>query len=214
MLENKQPPNKTTTEKVNDVKVNRSSFLVFAERLIHLYYLVAVVVVVLFLAIGSLIMIMVYSGNDISEMLLKKQESLTAKQAELEKLKAMKTNYEQLEQSSQKILEVLPEDKNLPEIILQLEELARKNNLTMTNINIAEDKQTTANEQKTNKLNVKKVVLTTNLTGGDYFTLKSYLMDVEKNVRLLDIQSLAYSPITNSYDLMLGSYYLEKPGQK
>ena len=214
MFQDKKEINKIETAKPGDSKIVRSGFLSFAEKLIHLYYLVAIIVVVILLAIGSLIMMVVYSGDDISAMVTKRQESLAGKQVELAKLTAMKTDYEQLEQSSQKILEVLPEDKNLPEIILQLEELAKKNNLTMTNINIAEDKPVAENNQNAKKVTIKKVILTTNLSGGDYFTLKNYLMDIEKNVRLLDIQSLAYSPVNNSYDLMLNTYYLEKPKER
>jgi Tfp pilus assembly protein PilO len=202
---------KPIAPKPGEKKLALSGFLVFAEKLINLYYLVTVILVVLLLAVGAMLMVMVYSNDDISTMVTQRAEVLASKQSELAKLQAMKTDYDNLEKSAQRILEVLPEGKNLPEIIVQLEELAKKNNLTMTNINIAEDKTVIEPNQKVNKTEVKKVILTTSLTGGDYFTLKDYLVDIEKNVRLLDIQSLAYSPVSNSYDLMLNTYYLERP---
>ena len=203
--------NKPVLPKKGEQKAALSGFLAFAEKFINLYYLVTVILVVLLLATGAMLMVVVYSNDDISTMVTQREEVLASKKSELAKLQAMKTDYDNLEKSAQRILEVLPEGKNLPEIIVQLEELAKKNNLTMTNINIAEDKTVIEVNSKANKSDVKKVILTTNLTGGDYFTLKSYLMDIEKNVRLLDIQSLAYSPVSNSYDLMLNTYYLENP---
>lgn len=209
MLEERRKTTNSMASTPNVADATRSGFLNFAEKVIHLYYLIAVVLVVVVLALGVLLMITVYSNNDISSQMLTRQTMLTAKQAELSKLKASKTDYEELEKSAQKFFEALPEEAAIPSLILQLESLAGKNNLTMNNINIAEDKVALESNPTKAKSVVKKLTLTTDLAGGDYFTLKNYLADIEKNVRIMDIKSLVYSPTSHGYALTINCYYLQ-----
>jgi len=193
---------------VADLKKNSSNFITKAEKLIHFYYMIALVLVVILLAGGALLLLNIYSDNDISIQLEQRSAALRDKQDEVTKLRQVKSDYERLEESAQKILEILPEDQAQANLILDLEALAQRHNLVLNNLNIAEPKQTITSDKK-NKQQVSSLILTVNLTGGDYFVMKSFLADLEKNVRIMDIQSLVYTPGTNSYDLTLATYYLK-----
>ncbi len=193
--------------KANNKK--KSAFLGFAENFNRLYRLIFLLFfVVLFLALGAGSYYFYKINVEAVESLIKnQQEVLRQRQKELSELKSIKVSYEDLEDSSKRILEILPDQKDLPSIFVQLEALAHSHNLFLGTIDIAGDTAFEDEEQNLNSSKLHKLNINLSLTGGDYFTLKEFLLDVEKNLRLLDIKSIVFTPESNTYNLIINTYY-------
>jgi len=104
-------------------------------------------------------------------------------------------------------LQVLPDERDLPSVFVQLEALAYKHNLFLSTVDIAAEQSTGEEKRKKDKVELHKLVINLSLSGGDYFTLKNFLNDVENNLRLLDIRSIVYSPEGNTYNISMNTYY-------
>jgi len=185
---------------------NRTQFVGAAEQFLRSYRLIFGLTVVICLLGTALFVYSVYVANvvDVRASINQKAAVLEQRQAELEKLKSIKINFTQLEGPAKKIVEVLPMSKDLPAIFVQMEALAVKHNLFLASIDVADDKDAAASKKK---LPLQKLFINVSLTGGDYFALKGFLADVEKNLRLLDVRSLAYAPDTMSFNLSLAAYF-------
>jgi len=184
-----------------------NTFTAKAEIFIKYYQIVAIALV-LCLSVGlALGLYLMYSGNidTLESEKARASETLRNKRTEMDKLKNVKIGYETIEQSGLKILEILPTEKDIPSVLIQLEVLANRNKLNMDSINISEPEKTgdiNAVESK-----VQTMVLNLALSGGNYFDLKNYLIDIEKNLRLMDIRSIMYAPASKTYNLTIHTYY-------
>ena len=58
-------------------------------------------------------------------------------------------------------------------------------------------------------LGLREVNIALNLSGGDYVALKNFLVDLENNLRLMDVVSLNYSPEAGSNILNIRTYRLD-----
>ncbi|NQT49899.1 type 4a pilus biogenesis protein PilO [Candidatus Kuenenbacteria bacterium] len=190
-------------------KVKKNRFLGFAESFIQYFQMIFILSLVILILAFAYCVYNVYDVN-INEMKLivqQKQQVLAEKENELSELKSAKVNYEGIEESVQKMLMVLPSEKELSSIFVQLDALAYKNNLSLDTVDIAESQELDGENIKSQKPTLKKLALTLSLTGGDYYTLKNFLIDVEKNLRLLDVKALIYEPLAGSYNLTMNTYY-------
>src|SRR6056297_1640671 len=167
----------------NEKPVNRSagSFgMTFSENFIKYYRSIALFFVLLVLVVGSFTMGYFYQTYiaDIKDM-IKEQESLLSKKSnELERLEQVKFVYDDLRESSKKVLDMLPRDKDLPELFVQLESIAFKNNISLEMVDIS--KQASRFELKGVKAGeLSSLDVNLNLKGGDYFILKDFLKDLE-----------------------------------
>lgn len=133
---------------------------------------------------------------EISQRVLLETESLVQK-------------YEQLNaQNVQKLLAVLPSDPDLPDMFVQIEALALTAGLKLNNVNFAPNETQTGasavagtagkEQQATAKnlpANMREMGVSFSVTGGrGYASLKDFLQKLESSVRLLDLQSLSYTP--------------------
>lgn len=185
---------------------SRTQFVAAAEQFLRGYRLIFILTMVVCLLGAGLFIYSAYRANvtDMQALIAQKATALEQRQAELEKLKSTKINFAQLEGPAQKIVEVLPMSKDLPAIFVQMEALAVKHNLFLASLDVADDKDAAAGKKR---LPLQKIIINISLTGGDYFALKGFLADVEKNLRLLDVRSLAYAPDTKSFNLALFAYF-------
>jgi len=184
----------------------KNQFTAAAEQFLRSYRLIFVLTIVVCLLGAVLFIYSVYVANviDVQALLAQKATALEQRQAELEKLKSTKVSFAELEGPAKKILEILPSSQELPAIFVQMEALAVKHNLFLASIDVSNDKDAAASKKK---LPLQKIIINISLTGGDYFALKGLLADVEKNLRLLDVRSLAYAPDTKSFNLSLAAYF-------
>lgn len=197
-----------SSEIISDKKIKRGGFVSFAESFIKIYKLLLLLVIAAALCVFVAASFLLYRTDieDIKSRIVQKQAVLAEKEQELGRAKSIKIDFDNIGESSKKIIDILPLEKDLPGIFVQLEALAIKNNLFLGSLDIAagenlEEKEGVAARQ------LNKLILTLNVKGGDYFTFKNYLADIENNLRLLDIKSIAYTPDSNVYSLTLNTYY-------
>ena len=138
-----------------------------------------------------------------------------AKIVALENLSAQAES--QNSRSMELLKQVLPSTSNVPELIAQLEALTKKSGFFMGNLSISESiasptKKATTGKNQTVDSNLRSINISLSLTGGEYASFKALLDNIEKNVRLLDINSISFSVnegVAGGYLLNLKTYYLE-----
>ena len=142
----------------------------------------------------------------------------TAKIKDLETLVSNIDN--QYGRSLDLLRQVLPAQANVPELIAQVDALTRKSGFEMNSIDITESGATglvkrggTKNIQ-INNTPLRLVNINLSVTGGNYPSFKILLDNIEKNIRLLDLNSVSFSGGTSEavgYSLNLRTYYFTDP---
>ncbi len=135
-----------------------------------------------------------------------KQEELANKKTYFENVKKLISNYQKINsQDIEKIAKVLPSEKDIAGLFVQIEALAEEAGLNLLGLDIAERKEVPELE----KFKVRELGITLNLSGGDYFAFKKFLSAVESNLRIIDIDSINFAAEAESYALSLKTYYKE-----
>lgn len=218
MLENKNEKLAGNTDKKNSREtlireprqVSKNSLIANAEIFVK-YFSLIFVVIILLAVLGSGYLLYVLVGDDFSRLETltgQNQKELALKQEKITQLKNIKTDYEGLGESAKKIVDALPTKADLPGIFIQLENLAVKNNLLLNSLDIANQEAAEKEDSTVRAAGLNKLSITISVSGGDYFSLKKYLADIENNLRIFDVKSLAYSPAENGYNIVLTAYYL------
>lgn len=151
------------------------------------------------------------------------RESLSAKkiaasdrQSSLDGVKALVAELERRRVELAPIDQALPESPSIPELLGNLESLARQSGLAVSNIEIQ------LGESSAQGTAVKKVVgenLATMMVdlevSGQYPQLLALILNMESNLRLLDIQGLTFTEgsedsRTQDYVIQLKTYYQKK----
>lgn len=136
---------------------------------------------------------------------------LSQKRQEIEKLKELldkvekiSQNYNNVSEEVEKILLALPEEKDLPQLLVQFEKLALNNGLLLESIEFGEiskkeKKDFIRNIDDYNELNESKKILFTFPNSfilikivGSYSAFTNYIDALEKNVRSMDIYSIKF----------------------
>lgn len=139
----------------------------------------------------------------------------------LEALKQLAVNYQKINQAEvNRLKAILPTDKDLPGLFVQLQALAEENNFLLADLNISElaDRQAAgsllaaepAAAKKSAGGQLKKLAINLNLVGSKssgYPELKRFLDAVEQNLRLFDVEAVYFSPDSPKYSLTLFTYY-------
>jgi len=96
-------------------------------------------------------------------------------------------------------------DADIAGILVQLDEIARANNMRLKNIDaVISEKIVTA-------LGRKPVRISATFEGGNYEQYKLLLKDIERSLRLFDVQNLTIARGASTYSMVLTSYFLDKP---
>jgi len=102
---------------------------------------------------------------------------------------------------------IVPAQKSVPEIISSIQTLATQNGLQLTTITLSggANKNTNSYQEQSIDLGL----------AGSYPAFKSFLMALEKNIRLIDIISLDASPTSDnspiiSFRIKGNAYYLKQ----
>ena len=200
----------------DESKVKKSGLIPVAEQFIKFYRLIFIVMAVLLIIICGAGIFSLYEPTigSVKKAIADNQAVLAEKEQALNKLKSVKVSFDNIEESAQKILDVLPAEKDLPSLFVQLEALAFKHNLFLKTVDVSTPDKGIEETSESKKQELNKLVITLNISGGDYFTLKNFLADIEKNLRLLDIKSLSYTPQSNAYSLVIHTYYFGEKYEK
>ncbi|MFH1838076.1 MAG: type 4a pilus biogenesis protein PilO [Candidatus Kuenenbacteria bacterium] len=143
-----------------------------------------------------------------------KQNILITKKKQLDDLKILKKEYQKLEGLEvQKLLVILPFQKNIPDLFKQIEDITQKSGVTLLSLDIAEGGAMDISNAKEISLpenkNLKALNISAEIGGIDYFTLKVFLNNLEKNIRLIDVISFDFNSSKKTQKINLRTYYLE-----
>ena len=147
-----------------------------------------------------------------------KNLELQIKNSDLDEVLRLKKNLQSIDkQELDKVFSILPEERNIARLYAQMERLVQKNSFIPLKINISPvtseellrrgirevDEILTPEEEGKNS----KLAISLSIDGGDYLQFKKLLGDIEKNLRILDIKSIEFSPSTETYHLEIETYY-------
>ena len=97
-------------------------------------------------------------------------------------------------------------DADIPGILVQLDEIAQANNMALKNVDAV------SNEKIVTALGRKPVRISASFEGGNYEQYKLLLKDIERSLRLFDVQNLTVTRGSSTFGMILTSYFLDKPG--
>lgn len=133
------------------------------------------------------------------------QDSLRKK---LTQMIELRNAYKSIDENELKrIGTALPDLPLKDELLPQLEALISKNGLLLVSLHV-EDLQKADTEKKIAP-GVGKIKITMDVMGTDYYNLKNLLTVLEKNLRLLDVTKLKFSPDGESVNLEMITYYMK-----
>lgn len=183
--------------KMSKTEVKASAYQRFVVRF---YWLVIIIFFLIALSVEYFIIIRprLEQTKDGGSLDLKSRENILAEQKEyLAKLETLKKESEGINFADmEKIKFVLAEKISVPDILKQIAILGEQSGFTLNNFSYK----------------FEKGVLTFNFDfqGGSYQTLKAFLAEIEKNIRIMDVVSLSLKNVGNSFSLVIQSYYLEE----
>lgn len=156
------------------------------------------------------------------------REEIKTKQAEEENLKArieslkeLEANYKTAKEKSKMIELALPNEQQMPEILVQLENIAGETGMSFTEITPASLKGTSPKAGKSSSPQIEtgtsrakgiyKAVPLTVKIAGNFSGLKNYLKAIEKNIRILDLEAISIEKSTTekvlNISLALNAYF-------
>ena len=104
---------------------------------------------------------------------------------------------------------VLPHQSEIPYLVIEIKNFIKDNDLILKNIDVGSLGAGPSTSEYTEiGAGIKKLPISLSLSGIDsYYKLKTFLDNLSVNLPLLELNSLSYSPITDSYNLNLITYY-------
>lgn len=137
---------------------------------------------------------------------------LTKEEAELEDLKKLNETMRTMSVELNKVRQVLPTGISLPDLLANLEAIAVYSEITFDSVAVASGEQQLASvnvvgEEVSAPAGVKTLPLTVSVA-GNYNNLKRYLDGIEKNLRLIDIDSIDVGE-SGIYTISMQAYYVD-----
>jgi len=203
-----------------DLMINKKNneFVGFAEKFIANFQLVLFASIIIFCLIIAAVAYLIYSDSIdlLNNQAVANETTLNSKLDELKKLQSVKLDYSDLEQSEQDIMNILPDKKDIPNVITEIQALVAANNLSIDSMNIGVAEKNNSVPLDSNdaaaapdKQSLKELKLTLQMKGGGYFELKKFISDIEKSLKLMNVLSINYSAGGDGYSVVLKTYYLE-----
>ncbi len=103
----------------------------------------------------------------------------------------------------EKLQAIVPLQPGVPDIYVQLDALARAHDLVLVSVDAVPDEKVMS---PTGRRAVRSAV---NVVGGTYEQFKLFLMDLERSLRVFDVQAVVFTPGSGNYGLVLRAYYLD-----
>jgi len=122
-------------------------------------------------------------------------------QESLAKIEDLQKKYGQLSEAVNQINQTLPDESNIPEVLVQLEKLACQNSLSLFGVNIQDKplvrtkKKTLSEKQDFSSFypkGVRYISFNINLIGS-YENFKKFLNDLEGNLRIMNVKKINYN---------------------
>jgi len=203
---NTMAPNKPASPAMTNVApLLKDTSLVSKENFIMNFSRPFFTVLVGLLVIGIIILVVYYYFAIIrfDNKIVALEKTYAEQQTMNSKLTEWGQTVEALDAEKIKFDQMVPEKKDLARVIIQLESLAQKYNLVFNSI---ENKTDNFTSSQTEGGMLFKQSYQVTLSGGDYFTLKKYLSEVENSMRIVVPTALIYSPEVNMFVLTFDIY--------
>jgi Tfp pilus assembly protein PilO len=192
------------------------------KNLIFLFLILGFVAIVIFLDIPA-----VREVLNLKKTLSEQTEILGGKQEFLIKVEKLIKNYEDNKEDAEKINYVLPSGKEIPNLIVQFEALGAEGGMTIEQIGFSSvEGQATSRAtavrtetgggvaQQTGESAKDYKTITVNLKmSGDYYAFKNFLAAAETNIRLMNIETINFTPLSSqdsqlfNFEVTLKTYY-------
>ncbi len=118
-------------------------------------------------------------------------------------LKAKVSEYESINESRRgAIAAMIPTTSDLPGIYVALDDLAKKRGITLLSVDAVP-------AAEADEFGHYPIQVSARFSGGGYGLLKTVLLDIERSRRLFDVQSLVFSPESDSISLTMVAYYID-----
>ena len=141
-----------------------------------------------------------------------KEATLEKKQKLVVDIEKLVNQYEDIEGRVNKVFYALPNETEIPNVLVQLEALSSENGMIFESSNFSKAQQSVQNkttsennaapssetaDQQNIIEQIRFVSIDINLTGS-YENFKNYLRSLENNIRIMDITSIGFSNSSNS----------------
>jgi len=140
------------------------------------------------------------------------KNEVTKRKEYLANLKNLISDYKSISQEElKKVKQILPTEKDIPGLFVQLQALAESHGLFLSGISINEAADTAKSKAKQSSVReIKKLNLSIGVVGpedNNYERLKVFLTALENNLRLFDVNAVYFSPDSPTYSLEIFTYY-------
>jgi len=154
-------------------------------------------------------------GQSIEVVVPARQQELLEKQILKRRLDDLRATLGQITEEAKRIEEIIPEEPNIPEMIVSFEEIALRNGMILRNIEFGESVSQSDlqffNGGGSAAPSVEYVMIQIKFgLSGSYEALEGLLRDMERNLRLIDVSSVSITPagdeqggIINSFEFSL-----------
>ncbi len=170
-----------------------------------------IIIIVLILGfIASVIFLdipMVQGVLDTRKSIENQQKTLIEKNEFIETVSSLATKYKGNEDVLNQLRFILPNDEDIPNLVVQLEALAVSNGIILSDTTITK-------AEKDENSPIDYAIININLRlNGSYEAFKSFLASVENNMRLIDIDTINFQAegVENSktfdFDVIFKTYY-------
>lgn len=191
-------------------------------------YSSGIIVPVLILAIGFaayFALIPKYKqAREVKKTLLSKQSSFSGQAAQFQSVKSLIKDLQEKEGDLEAVSQALPSAPQIPELLSNFDYLARQSGLLIANLQftqaptletlasgqgLSQVKKTEALLRDADNLAVMQVDI---VMKGKYLNLKTFLINLEQNLRVMDILALTFGPVDTEsglqdYTLKIQTYY-------
>jgi|SRR3989344_1968740 len=138
-----------------------------------------------------------------------KEEEQSSLQDKLIQITKLRSAYKSISLDGlERINMALPDSPSKDELLPQLETLISQNGLLLTSLQV-DDLQKSDDKTDQKATGIGKIKISMNIVGTDYYNFKNILSVLEKNLRLLDVVSLKFSPTEESASLEVITYYMK-----
>lgn len=152
------------------------------KLIISIIILTAIVLIVIFLILPQWARI-----KGLKSEIDNLKAELSQKTELLEKINDMISKYNELVSKVQKLDLTIPKEQEKPELIVQIESLAKENGLIVESLAFKEVNQKEGEAARYKILNISLGL------SGTYQAFKNFLIALEQNIRIMDVQMINFS---------------------
>ncbi|MCK5061113.1 hypothetical protein KAR28_01025 [Candidatus Parcubacteria bacterium] len=202
-------------EKEQKAVVSRKYIQLIKINAYKFFNLIVVTVAVLILAVGFLYILRPKYNNIVKGIQLtieEKENDKTVMERYITRLKSYQKSYNSISiRDKEAINKMIPEEYDKEELFAYMDNLAKHIGLTLNAASIMEDKKKLGalDMKESKEKEIQEIEMSLNFSGVDYRGLKQILTAFENSLRLIDVQTVAFSPDDNSLAVELTTYYIK-----